>query len=96
MMKKKQAEPIGSLILQMLRKEGLEAPLQQHRLLAAWADVAGAMGRYTSHLSIRKQVLTMHVSSSACRQELLMRKAELIAELNRRAGGPVIVDIAFF
>lgn len=96
MMKKKQAEPIGSLILQMLRKEGLEAPLQQHRLLAAWADVAGAMGRYTSRLSIRNQVLTMHVSSSACRQELLMHKAELIAELNRRAGGPVIVDIVFF
>lgn len=95
-MKRKDAEPIGALILQMLREDRLEQPLMQHRLLAAWPETVGMMARYTSRLFIKNQVLMVHVNSAACRQELLMRRSELVAELNRKAGGQIITDISFY
>lgn len=95
-MKRKQAESIGSLIMQMLREERLEMPLMQHRVLASWAETVGPMAHYTSRLFIKNQVLMVHVTSAACRQELLMRRAGLVDELNRKAGGQVITDIAFY
>lgn len=95
-MKRKKAEPIGNLIMHMLREEGLETPLMQHRLIAAWPEAVGMMARYTSRLFIKNQTLMVHVDSAACRQELLMRRSDLVTELNRRAGGQVIIDIAFY
>lgn len=95
-MKRRNALPIGDILRQFLREEGLESPLQQQRLLTAWPEVVGPFGaRYTENLFIKNQTLFVHVTSPAFRQELNMAKAILIRNLNAKAGAQVITNIVF-
>ena len=40
-MKRRKEQPIGVLLHEFLRVQGLEAPLNEYRLLAAWGKVMG-------------------------------------------------------
>ena len=91
---KKQVQPLQEVLYQFLRSQGLETPLQQHRLLAAWDEVAGELAaRYTGEKFIRNQTLHVKILSPALRQDLLMRRTALLAALNQAVGGFVISDI---
>lgn len=93
-MKKTDSEQVGGVILQYLREMGLETPLNEHRLIQAWDMVLGpAVSRYTKELRIYNQVLFVTVSSAALRNELMMRRSELVARLNAQAGAQVITQI---
>ncbi|MCC8186337.1 MAG: DUF721 domain-containing protein [Bacteroides sp.] len=95
-MKRKNAEHIGQLIQQYLRRECLETPLNEQRLLASWSEVLGpAMAAYTREIYIRNQVLYVHLSSAVLRQELMMGREMLVRSLNRKVGATVITDIVF-
>lgn len=93
-MKKTNTEPVGGVILQYLREFGLETPLNEYRLIQAWDKVVGpAVSRYTKDLRIYNQALFVTVSSAALRNELLMRRTELVSRLNTEAGAQVITQI---
>jgi predicted nucleic acid-binding Zn ribbon protein len=93
-MKKTNTEPVGGVILQYLREYGLETPLNEYRLIQAWEKVVGpAVSRYTKDLRIYNQVLFVTVTSAALRNELLMRRTELVSRLNTEAGAQVITQI---
>ncbi|MEG1564360.1 MAG: DUF721 domain-containing protein [Bacteroides sp.] len=95
-MKRNHAEPIGLLIRQFLRQESLESPLNEQRLIDAWAVVLGpAIASYTSGLFIRNQVLYVHLTSAALRQELMMGRELLVRNLNQKVGATVITNIIF-
>lgn len=93
-MKKNNAENVGGVILQYLRETGLETPLNEHRLIQAWGIVLGpAVSKYTKELKIYNQVLFVTVSSAAMRNELMMRRTELVSRLNSHVGAQVITQI---
>lgn len=93
-MRKTRTEGIGGLIQQYLRENGLETPLNEYRLVQAWDTVLGpAISKYTSDLKIFNQVLFVQVSSAAVRNELMMRRTELVTRLNRQVGAQVITQI---
>ena len=93
-MKKTDSEQVGGVILQYLREIGLETPLNEHRLIQAWDKVLGpAVSKYTRELRIYNQVLFVTVTSAALRNELMMRRSELVARLNAEAGAQVITQI---
>lgn len=93
-MKKNNAENLGGVILQYLRETGLETPLNEHRLIQAWGTVLGpAVSKYTKELKIYNQVLFVTVSSAAMRNELMMRRTELVSRLNSHVGAQVITQI---
>ncbi len=93
-MKKTESEKVGGVIMQYLREYGLETPLYEHRLIQAWNTLLGpAVSRYTKELRIYNQVLFVTVSSAALRNELMMRRSELVARLNSQAGAQVITQI---
>lgn len=95
-MKRNNAEQIGKLIQQFLRQESLESPLNEQRLLDSWEPVVGAtINSYTRDLYIRNQVLYVHVTSAALRQELMMGRDLLVRNLNKRVGATVITNIIF-
>lgn len=76
-MKRNNAEPIGKLIQQFLRQESLESPLNEQRLLDAWPQVLGpTIASYTRELFIRNQILYVHLTSAALRQELMMGRED--------------------
>lgn len=95
-MKRNNAEQIGKLIQQFLRQESLESPLNEQRLLDSWEPLVGpTINSYTRDLYIRNQVLYVHVTSAALRQELMMGRDLLVRNLNQRVGASVITNIIF-
>lgn len=93
-MKKTNTEKVGGVILQYLREYGLETPLNEHRLIKAWDKVLGpGVSRYTRELRIYNQVLFVTLTSAALRNELMMKRTELVVRLNEQAGAQVITQI---
>ncbi len=95
-MKRNNTEQIGSLLRKFMREEGLETPLNEQRLIGAWKEVLGpAITSYTSNLYIRNQILYVHLTSAALREELMMGRELLVRNLNRHVGATVIINIIF-
>lgn len=95
-MKRTNSESVGELVRQYLRQQGLEAPLNEYRLIQGWSHVMGPIvTRYTRDLVIRNQTLYVRLSSPAVRQELSMQRRELVTRLNAYVGAQVVCDIVF-
>ena len=87
-MKRNDAEQIGKLIRTFLR--------QEQRLINSWAEILGpTIASYTRELYIRNQILYVHLTSAALRQELMMGRDLLVRNLNRHVGAQVITNIIF-
>lgn len=96
-MKRKNAMSIGTLVQQYLREEGLETPLNQHRLVDSWGEVMGAgIMHYTGDLFIKNQTLWVQLRSSVLRQELSYGTKQIVKRLNEHVGAQVITDIRFY
>lgn len=94
-MKRRNAEAVGDVVRLFLRQNGLETPLNEQRLIDAWPKLLGAAAKYTTRIYIYNQVLHVSLSSSVLRNELMMRRAALVTELNRLVGATVITNIVF-
>jgi predicted nucleic acid-binding Zn ribbon protein len=95
-MRRTNTESIGAVIQKFLRLHGLETPLNERRLIDAWATVVGTpRAAYTKDLIIRNQTLYVSVGSAALRQELSMERSNLVRRLNEKVGATVITDIVF-
>lgn len=95
-MRRKNTEQIGDVIMQFLRSEGLETPLNQYRLIEAWKDVLGqGIGKYTGEMFIKNQTLHVHIKSSVLKQDLMMSRSNIIKRLNEYVKANVITEIIF-
>lgn len=95
-MKRNNTKKLGDVIMQYLRQEGLETPLNHYRLVNSWKDVVGpVIFKHTTNIYIRNQTLYVQLSSSVIRQELQMGREILKRSLNSRVGAQVITDIIF-
>lgn len=93
-MKRRDAQPIGELVRHFLRQESLESPLNERRLINAWAEVLGpTIASYTREIYIKNQTLYVHLTSAPLRQELIMGREMLVRTLNRHVGAQVIANI---
>lgn len=94
---KRDVKSINDILQQFLRKEGLETPLQQKRLIDAWDSVAGPMvARYTQEKFIKNQILFVKITNPALRQDLSMMRQQLTRRLNEVVGSSVISDVRVF
>ena len=83
---RRDVQQVKNLILQVLREQGLETPLQQKRLVEAWPEVAGpVIAQYTLNTYIYNQT----------RADLSMQRSELVKRLNDYVGEQVITDVRF-
>lgn len=93
---RRDVKSVKELIMQTLREQGLETPLQQKRLVEAWPEVAGeAIARYTLNTYIYNQTLYVRLSNPALRADLSMRRQEFTQKLNDVVGEQVITDVRF-
>ena len=94
---KREVKSINDILQQFLRKEGLETPLQQKRLIDAWDSVAGPMvARYTQEKFIKNQILFVKITNPALRQDLSMMRQQLTRRLYEVVGSSVISDVRVF
>lgn len=94
LMRRTQPETIKTLLLAYLRANCLEAPLNEHRLLATWPAVVGtAVAKQTLSAEICNQTLVVRIASPVVRSELMMKRKMLTQKLNDAVGALVIYDI---
>lgn len=94
---RRKVQSMQTLLPDFLRRQGLESPLRQRRLLTSWDEVVGEpIARYTSERFIKNQTLFVKVNNPALRADLSMGRSILVKRLNERAGAQVIVDIKFY
>ncbi len=95
-MKKSNTESLSDLLSKYLRQEGLETPLNQHRLISAWPEVMGTtITRYTGDMFIKNQTLYVKITSAPLKSDLMMERTKLVKRLNDAVGAYVIADIVF-
>ena len=93
---RRDVKQIKDIILQAMREQGLETPLQQKRLVESWPIVAGeVIAGYTLNTFIYNQTLYVRLSNPALRADLSMRRQEFTSKLNAIVGEQVITDIRF-
>ena len=93
---KRNVQSVRDLIMQALREQGLETPLNQKRLVESWPQVAGPLiARYTLNTYIYNQTLYVRLSNPALRADLSMQRSELTRRLNEAVGEQVITDVRF-
>lgn len=80
-----------------MREEGLETPLNQYRLIEAWAAVMGqGIAKYTGNIYIKNQTLYVQITSPVLKSDLMMGRASLVRRLNEHVGAQVITSISFY
>lgn len=95
-MQRRKAEQVGDVVRAMLRQQGLEAPLNEYRLIESWTTVLGkAVECYTRDLYISNQTLYVRLSSPVLKSELMMQRSQLVQQLNQAVGAQVITEIRF-
>lgn len=94
---KRDVKPLGDVLQQFLRNEGLETPLLQKRIVEAWDEVVGEkITGYTADKFIKNQVLFVKITNPALRQDLSMMRSQLVSRLNRSVGTSVISDVRIY
>ena len=94
---RKSVTSIEPLLAQFLRRQGLETPLLQKRLIDNWGEVAGPMAaRYTTEIFIKNQTLFVKIQNPALRQDLSMMRSQLVQRLNHSVGSQIIADIRIY
>ncbi len=96
-MRKRETKELKELIYAFLRQQGLETPLNEHRAVAAWPEVAGpAIAKMTSDVKLRNSNLYVKVSRPSLRQDLTMQRTQLAQRINEKVGAQVIQQIVFY
>lgn len=95
-MKRNKTELLGDVLNRYLRSEGLETPLNEHRVINAWGEVMGAeVAARTVSVRIYNRKLYVKLTSSALRSNLFMQRTALVHRLNAYVNADVISDIVF-
>ena len=90
------AESIGDILRQYLRQEGLETPLNETRMVAAWAEVMGpVVARSTGDVFVKNQTLYVRLKSPALKANLRMNREAIVRKRNGHVGAQVSQNIVF-
>ena len=89
-------KPIGSAISELVKGLGIEKKLQEYDAVVYWETVVGErIAQMTTATRILQGVLFVHVKTSTWRNELTLRKKEIIDKLNIVIGNNLVKDIKF-
>ena len=89
-------ESIGTAIEGLVKSLGIQRTLQEYDAVVCWEEEVGErIARMTKATRIVQGTLFVHVRTSTWRNELTLRKKEIIERLNARIGTAVVKDIKF-
>ena len=94
---KRDVKSLGDILSQFIRKEGLETPLLQKRVIDSWTEVTGhVVAQYTGEKYIKNQILFVKILNPALRQDLSMMHTQLTRRLHAAVGSSVISDVRVY
>lgn len=95
-MKRTETKSIAEIIGDFMQQEDIELTMLEHRALQHWVNVVGpGVNRMTTERFVENGVITVKISSAALRNDLMLSRSSIIAQLNQLVGKPVIKEIIF-
>ena len=80
----------------MLQHLGITRKLQQYGIITSWDSIVGEqIARVSVARRIENGVLFVDVKTASWRQELVMRKLEIMEKIHRAMGKKILKDIRF-
>ena len=94
--KPSQIRDVGSSIQQLVDDLGIREKIDEYNAVLQWESLVGEhIANAASAVKIVKGVLFIKVRSSAWRNELSLRKDEIVNTLNNALGREIVKDIRF-
>lgn len=85
---------IGELMPELFKDPKIAAKIAEGSLPEAWQTVTGDfVAQYTSEISFRKGIMTVHISSAAMRSELFMQRSQLRDKVNAQIRVPIVREL---
>ncbi len=95
-MKKSNEQNLGQAIQAFLKAYKLNEKFDETEIYARWEELVGsAINNKTKKVVLRGSVLSVYLNSSVLRQELNMRKSEMLDKVNLRLKSKPISEIEF-
>ena len=93
-MRTRKSTILGDALRSLVDELGISQRIKEYDVVHVWAEVVGPhIASVADVKSIRNGVLVVVVSSPAWRQELLLRKKEIIASINAKLQRTTVRDI---
>lgn len=94
--KKPSTKSVAEALEELTSALGIDKKLQEYEAVTRWEECVGKrIAEEAMPVRITKGVLIVRVRTSTWRNELNLRKKEIINKLNTTIGTPVVVDIRF-
>jgi predicted nucleic acid-binding Zn ribbon protein len=95
-MKRTEAKSIAEIIGDFMQQEDIEIAVLEQKALRLWGQVVGpGVNRMTTERFVENGVITVKISSAALRNDLMLSRSSIIAQLNQLVGKEVIKEIIF-
>lgn len=89
-------QPIGFALQDLAKHLGIVKTLRQYSAVTSWESIVGEqIARVASARRIQNGILFVEVGTAPWRNELAMRKLEIMEKINKALGAKVVKDIRF-
>lgn len=92
----KQPEPLAQALDAFIHQLGITKKMKQFSILTSWPDIVGEqIARVTEAERIENGILFVKTATAPWRNELSMRRLELLEKINAAAGATIVKEIRF-
>lgn len=93
---RKQPESLGVAIDKLVHSLGIAKKMKQVSVITAWSEIVGEqVAKVTEAERMENGILFVKTKSAAWRNELTMRRMEILEKVNTAAGAKVVKEIRF-
>lgn len=93
---KKQPEPFASALDKFVRQVGITKKMKQFSVITSWGEIVGEqIARVTQAERIDNGILFVKTATAPWRNELTLRRLEILEKVNAAAGAKVVKEIRF-
>lgn len=87
-------ENLRDLLTELARSHDFEPKMLEQKVFVLWRELLGTpLGTRTVPVSVSNGVLKVYTEYSPFKQELLLLKQRIIADLNAELGQPILTDL---
>jgi predicted nucleic acid-binding Zn ribbon protein len=95
-MQNESIKPISLALTELVSSLGIKQKLQEYNAVIFWDSVVGKqISKIATAIKIKQGVLVVHVRTSTWRNELMLRKKDIVNKLNAAIGMEAVKDIKF-
>lgn len=85
---------VGELLPKFFRDPKIVAKIAEASLPEVWAKVVGEhIAAYTTEVSFRRGIMTVHILTATLRYELFMQRSALRDKINAASRAPIVREL---